>query len=173
MIRKQPPKGFTLIEMIASLLLMGIIGAIAGLGMVQIIDGFLFSKDNAETVQKSQLVMARLAKEFQNITSISAIPAPSGLSLTYSRNRLDPTDTHTLSYDPAADTLKLDGDLLISEVSRFQLRYYPHYYHNTTNHSGEYSPECRIIEIQLELSGAGGTVVNFENRLFLRELVTP
>lgn len=159
--------------MIASLMLMGIIGAIAGLGMVQILDGFLFSKDSAETVQKAQIVMARLVKEFQDIASISAVPSPSGTSLTFSRNRLDPSETRILAYDSAADALRLDGDVLTSGVDRFQLRYYPHYYHNSANHSGEFSPECRIIEIQLDMSGPGGTVIRFENRVFLRALIAP
>lgn len=63
--------GFTLIEMIASLAIVGILAAIAGIGLVQITEGFLLSRAGAESAQKAQLVMARMVKEFNYITDVA------------------------------------------------------------------------------------------------------
>jgi len=65
-------KGFTLIEMIASLAIVGILAAIAGLGLVQITEGFLLSRAGAESAQKAQLAMTRMVKEFNTITDVSS-----------------------------------------------------------------------------------------------------
>ena len=65
-------RGFTLIEMIASLAIVGILAAIAGLGLVQITEGFLLSRAGAESAQKAQLAMTRMVKEFTTITDVSS-----------------------------------------------------------------------------------------------------
>lgn len=65
-------RGFTLIEMVASLAIVGILAAIAGLGLVQITEGFLLSRAGAESAQKAQLAMTRMVKEFTTITDVSS-----------------------------------------------------------------------------------------------------
>lgn len=56
-------KGFTLIEMIVVMVLVGILAAGAGLGIVTMAQGYIFSKDNAEVSEKAQLAMARISRE--------------------------------------------------------------------------------------------------------------
>jgi prepilin-type N-terminal cleavage/methylation domain-containing protein len=63
--------GFTLIEMIASLAIVAILAAIAGIGLVRITEGFTLSRTAAEMAQKTQLAMARMEKEFNQITEVS------------------------------------------------------------------------------------------------------
>lgn len=56
-------KGFTLIEMIAVLLLVGIMAAVAGMGIVTAVQGYIFSRDNAAISEKAQLAVARINRE--------------------------------------------------------------------------------------------------------------
>jgi len=69
--------GFTLIEIIVTLLLVGILAGIAGFGFTQGARAFLFSKDAYAISQKSQLVLERMKKTFINISGITHADAAS------------------------------------------------------------------------------------------------
>lgn len=55
--------GFTLIEMIVVLILVGIMATFAGLAIVMGVQGFMFSKNNAAISEKAQLALARINRE--------------------------------------------------------------------------------------------------------------
>ena len=63
--------GFTLIEIIVSLVLVGIMAVVAGMGIVSASRAFIFSRDAAEISQKSQLAMNRLTKSIADWTSLT------------------------------------------------------------------------------------------------------
>lgn len=78
--------GFTLIEVIISLVLMGIMAVMVGMGFVRITQGFLFSKMNAATLQKGQIAMTRISQEINNIVSISSsLPATTITFISYKK----------------------------------------------------------------------------------------
>lgn len=56
-------KGFTLIEMIAILILVGVMASLAGLGIITAVQGYIFSKDNAAVSEKAQLAIFRINRE--------------------------------------------------------------------------------------------------------------
>src|SRR4030042_134696 len=83
--KKRPDeKGFTLIEVIVTLVLVGITAALAGMWIVSVANGYIFTKMNANTVQKAQLAMTRLAKEFAAIQSVNA-STTNDTQITYTR----------------------------------------------------------------------------------------
>ena len=97
--------GFTLLEIVVSLVLLGIIGALAGMGFASISQGFISAKRNAETVQKGQMAITRLLDEFGSI-STQAVSATTQTSITYAFNG----ENHTISWDGVNDsTLLLNG----------------------------------------------------------------
>ena len=59
----QRQQGFTLIEMIAVLILVGMMSAVAGLGIVKYVQGYLFAKDNAAISANAQLAIARISRD--------------------------------------------------------------------------------------------------------------
>lgn len=78
MIKKQG--GFTLVEVIAVLLLMGIVALALSTTLVAAVDGYLFAKDSADAAQKAQLALSRISRELLQATKISSA---NGTTLTY------------------------------------------------------------------------------------------
>ena len=64
-------RGFTLIEIIASLVIVGLMATVAGFGIVQMAKAFVFAKDTTTLTQKNELAMTRLRMSLQNLTSIA------------------------------------------------------------------------------------------------------
>lgn len=65
-------KGFSLIEVIISMVLVGLLAAVAGMGIVAGAQSYVMAKENAATNQKVQLAMSRLNREFTELTSITS-----------------------------------------------------------------------------------------------------
>ena len=150
-------KGFTLIEIIATLVLSGILAGIAGMGLVQMSKSFVFTKQNMGTLQKGQLAMLRILKEFTNISSISA---SNNTSITFvSEHRSGGTITYALSLSGTTLLLQKDGgdqNILVNNVNDFDLLYYDTYDADSANTwtNGTSS----LIQATLDLNGAGGVV---------------
>jgi hypothetical protein len=61
--------GFVLIELVTTLILIGFIGAFAGLFIYSGINGFLASKRNSEAALKAQVAMDRISAELRSINA--------------------------------------------------------------------------------------------------------
>jgi prepilin-type N-terminal cleavage/methylation domain-containing protein len=126
--------GFTLIEMIASLAIVAVLAAIAGIGLVQITEGFVLSRSGAETAQKAQLAMTRMVKEFNHITDVSV---GSSLSIRFDSfhadEALDPIRSFSITWNgTVGDPLLLTcldcpggsiSEPLVDDVAVFDINY--------------------------------------------------
>lgn len=65
--------GFTLIEIIVSLVIMGILSIIAGTGIVAGLNGWMTARENVHLTQKAQLALQRMSREFLEHTDILGI----------------------------------------------------------------------------------------------------
>ncbi|MFA4915108.1 MAG: type II secretion system protein [Syntrophales bacterium] len=151
--------GFTLVEIITSIVIMAIIGVIAGVGLSKIATGYVLSKKNTEIAQHGQIAITRLRKEFRAIKSIS-----NGAVSTLTYKRLNQTVTQDVSIcwsgtESSPLLLKMNavdctgGDILIDKVKLFRLNYC-----GTSSCSGSYLPgTTSIIEVTLELIGYDNT----------------
>jgi prepilin-type N-terminal cleavage/methylation domain-containing protein len=162
-------KGFTLIEIVVSIVVMAIIAVIAGVGFIEIAKGYTFSRKNAVTAQQGQIAMARLKKEFSNIQSVTSSSAN---SITYRRCSdssppCAPLKDVTISWAGGNGPLLIDGDTLVGPVASFNLKYY---YYNPASSSfstSSYSNSTSIMEITLQLIAAEGTVMSITDRINL------
>jgi prepilin-type N-terminal cleavage/methylation domain-containing protein len=109
--------GFTFIEVIMAIVIIAIISVLAGMGLVQITNAYVFAKKNAVAAEQAQITLTRLAKEFSAIQSISAATAT---SMTYTRSGT----SHTLTWAGADQPIMLDGDILMDKVNSFNLSCY-------------------------------------------------
>jgi prepilin-type N-terminal cleavage/methylation domain-containing protein len=117
--------GFTLIEIIVSLVLLGIMAAIAGMGLVAVSRGYIFTKENAHISQKAQLAVDRLSKELLELNDITDATTTS-IAFTGSQG------TRLFGYVPVEKAVKIaeessvplaDGDILVDNVSGFALSF--------------------------------------------------
>ncbi|MCG6535326.1 MAG: prepilin-type N-terminal cleavage/methylation domain-containing protein [Syntrophales bacterium LBB04] len=154
--------GFTLIEIIVSILLIGILSAIAGMGLVQVGKGYVLSKQNSETVQKLQIAMARMVKELGAATTIASATAT---SVTYTRP--GPV-TNTIAY--AGNTIQIAGNTLIDNVTAFSMAYYDAPDSNAALSLPVAAPaKIRQVVITLTVSGANNQASTLVNRINVLE----
>lgn len=170
--RKTNEKGFTLIEIVVTLLLVGITAALAGMWIISVTNGYIFTRNNMETTQKAQLAMTRLVKEFKAIT---AVGSNSANSISYTRSDIalgSVTSTVALS----GSELQLNGNALADNVNEFTLRYCDHVADaaNATNAgnncSAGWTSTSRLIFITLKLTGAGNVVSTFTDNVAPRNM---
>ena len=132
--KREFDQGFTLIEVVMSLVVIAIIGVVAGRGFLEIIAGYKMSKETALVTQQAQITMARIKKELASLTSISC---GSDKMITYkiTRSATESEDTATI-YQTVDNKIQLktgstctacstcaDGDTLVESVSEFSLSY--------------------------------------------------
>jgi len=125
--------GFTLVELIIVLLLVAVISALAGLGIVTGLKGYVFAKENASITQKAQLTMSRLSRELLESADITVANAGAatfqyldgyrslGIVGTGTNKEIKIVDGATSSLLPPDDTR---GDVLINNVNSFTITYY-------------------------------------------------
>jgi prepilin-type N-terminal cleavage/methylation domain-containing protein len=65
--------GFTLLEIIVSLVLLGLLTAIFGMGLVAAVQSHEFRRANVDLTQKSQLAMTRIQRELMELIRVTAV----------------------------------------------------------------------------------------------------
>jgi prepilin-type N-terminal cleavage/methylation domain-containing protein len=126
MIKKSNKQGFTLIEVIVTLALVGITAALAGLWIVSVASGYVFTKMNSETAQKAQLAVTRLTKEFNAIKSLDA--ASNESTIVYTRSDADwPEKEVTVTFNSEDEKLLIgeqdEQHILTDNLETFTVAY--------------------------------------------------
>lgn len=65
--------GFTLLEIIISIALLGLLTAIFGMGLVAAVQSHEFSRTNVDVTQKSQLAMTRIQRELMELIRVTEV----------------------------------------------------------------------------------------------------
>ena len=171
--RMSNEKAFTLIEVIVSLVLIGILAAVAGFGLVKITEGYVFSKKNAETVQKAQIAMARIVKELSAAekapAAATAITTADETSVTYTRQ--EPIGSNTFipyTITLTGSTVQINGTTLVDNVTAFTLAYL-NAVGGTLSVPVAVPANIRWIDIALTVRGANDQLSTFNNRVNILE----
>lgn len=157
--------GFTLLEVVASIVLIAIVSMIAAAAVVYVARGFVLVSTGTEIARNVHIATSRIIKELESLDSISSA---SGNALSYTID----VSGYTLSYDGA--TLFLDSNPSNGPVpllkgffdnSSFQFRYLDSFDDTTTS-----TTATEMVEIWMKMDLGNGSSVEFTTRVFLRNL---
>ena len=166
-------KGLILIELIMTIILIGIIATFTGFFIYSGINGYLRVQQISNGSLDAQRALDRISLELRDITQIT--PTPSATSVTYKSNaqRDDGTPvltgTRTLKYEGNTNTIFIRVEpndyALLENVSSFNMSY------DTRNLDNDPGPvdEVAYIDVEFNLQGIG---TKFTTRIFPRNLVT-
>jgi len=158
-------KGFTLVEVIVSIVILGILGVFMSMGIARIIEGYMFTRDNADTALKGQIAFARMSKELRSIEQVNMGDIT---SLTYSYNRDgNSIANRTIAWAGSSSPLLLGGNILTDEVKDFKITYY-----NSFDSAGDnnWMTTSKLIHIALTLQGASDEISSFSTWILPRNL---
>lgn len=153
-----------MIELIATMLIIGLVGAIGAVGFSDAIRGYLIAEDSAELAQEAQVVLTKLNVELMHM---NATTASSSTAITYQPVfELPPSaTTHTFSYNNGTGVLSWDGQTLVDDVSGFSFAYYDDQ-DDPSPTVGLQPNGTTVIEVSLTLQNAAGGNQTFTQRIF-------
>jgi prepilin-type N-terminal cleavage/methylation domain-containing protein len=76
--------GFTLIEIVVALVLVGIMSVFAGLFMSTFLNGYFLVKNNSDAAMKTQMALDRISVELKDVSAVTAITDNSLITYTNS-----------------------------------------------------------------------------------------
>jgi prepilin-type N-terminal cleavage/methylation domain-containing protein len=156
-------KGFTLIELTTAIVIVSILSVMAGMGLVQIANGYAFARKNAVAAEQAQIVLARVAKELTGIEVIS--PSSTATSMIYKRVGTS-EQSHILAWTAAADQpLTLDNDTLIDKVQSFSIAYYDYDYLTRTYTARTTYSATAVIELTFSIKVYNDIPLTFVQRV--------
>ena len=155
-------KGFTLVELIVTLVLVGIIGTFTTLFMYTGLNGYLKAKDTSEGALKAQIALDRISLELKDINNISEFNSDTNIN--YTSETLPGSRKIFLNGDKIE--LDVDGTAnpLLDTVVSFDLE--PTY--TDLNHYADGNLEVGSIEISFTV---GEIERPFSARIFPRNMV--
>jgi len=162
--------GFTLIELVLTLVLIGIIGTFTSLFVYSGIRGYITTRQTSEGALQAQIAMDRISLELRDINSLANTPvvAPADMSLSYKSETL--SGTRELKYDSTQNAILISVDngsndykLLKNVSSCTLLLTYLNLDHDTAPVN-----EVAYIDLNFKLDGIGR---EFRTRIFPRYLV--
>jgi prepilin-type N-terminal cleavage/methylation domain-containing protein len=110
-------KGFTLLEITATLMIIVFISGLAGFSIVNYIDAYTMHKQHSELTQQARLVINRLVNEFVHITEMRRASADEIVFCSRFNNLKDTS----ISYQD--NCLKINNVVCADRISDFKLRY--------------------------------------------------
>jgi prepilin-type N-terminal cleavage/methylation domain-containing protein len=166
-------QGFTMIELIVVVVVLGMLVLGGIFGVKQIMDGYSLAQANATSTQKAQNALGRITIELSHITYNSSggrynISAGTANSVTYTANFGGADETHTI--DQNTNQARFDTDStkpLTDGVAANGLQF--SYWDGNGNSVGATAPDMRLIEIALTVQVTPTVTRTYNARVALQQ----
>jgi prepilin-type N-terminal cleavage/methylation domain-containing protein len=157
-------KGFTLVELIVTLVLVGIIGTFTTLFMYTGLNGYLRAKDTSEGALKAQIALDRISLELKDIDTIDLGNFSNDTRIYYTSVTLP--GNRRIILNGSVISLDVDGNMnpLLDGVSDFTLRIIP----QELNYFADNKDEVQAIDVSFKV---GDIERIFSARIFPRNMV--
>ena len=157
-------KGFTLVELIVTLVLVGIIGTFTTLFMYTGLNGYLRAKDTSEGALKAQIALDRISLELRDIDNIDLATFNNDTQIDYTSVTLP--GNRKILFNGGVISLDVNGNAnaLLDEVSDFTLRMTP----QELNYFADNKDEVQAIDVSFKV---GDIERAFSARIFPRNMV--
>lgn len=157
--------GFTLIELICAIVILGIIGVGAGLGLTAFMKSWVITNENAGLSQKAQSAMARMRVELSH-TRVTDFEIGSATQIKYTPIFSDEETPkeHTISLAPQQHAVTLDNHTLADRVSGLEFKYFETF---DGSAKSTVTPKTKLVQIKLTMTGTNNTPHIFITRVKL------
>ncbi len=157
-----PQKGFTLVELIVTIVLVGIIGTFTTLFIYTGLNGYLRAKDTSEGALKAQIALDRISMELRDIDDIGTFTDNAQIDYTSTDRIL--TGDRKILYSNGIISLDVDGSAneLLDGVSNFAMSL------TAADLNADGNDEVQAITVSFNLGEIGRL---FSARIFPRNMV--
>jgi prepilin-type N-terminal cleavage/methylation domain-containing protein len=162
-------KGFTLIELVTTLILIGMIGAFAGFFLYTGVRGFLTSRFSSETALQAQAALDRIGLELRQIQTL-VNPIPTATDIGY--RSIDPSlpGIRRINYNSANREIliSVDGNsnALLDNVNTFAFG------RTTQDLDGDGNNEISQITVTFTVrSAASDSEIGFSAQIYPRSMI--
>ena len=169
-------KGFTLIEIIVTLVLIGILAAVAGLGIVRATQAYLFTRDVSAISQKAQAAIARLNKTFVNISDVNisgGTPSSQAITVTIERDNTYITETYNFSGTSLTLTISGSTNTLLDDLDAGASGFVYLKNDGSTWTTSSDKKDLSRIQVNLAMNSSGGKTVGFTGSFVPRNIYRP
>jgi len=162
--------GFSLIELVLTIVLIGIIGTFTSLFVYSGIRGYITTRQTSEGALQAQIALDRISLELREINILTSTPDTAAPDLSVSYKSAVLSGTRELKYDSTQEAILISVDSgsnyhkLLENVSSCDLTLT---YLNIDHDTGPVD-EVESVDFVFELDGIGK---EFRTRIFPRHLV--
>lgn len=166
-------RGFTLIEFIVVMVVLGILMSVGLFGLQRAMDGYNLARASASSTQKAQNALGRITIELSHIIYNSSlgrysISAGTGNSITYTANFGGADETHTINQSASLVRLDNNDNLpLIDQVTANGLQF--SYLDGNGSPVAATGTDMRLIEVALTIQVNAGVTRTFNARVALQQ----
>lgn len=173
---KRKLQGFTLIELVITILILGILGSVVGVGLTESVLAFQTSNKVTDTTSKLRMASERLAREIRTVrrhpadTSSYHFTARDSDDMTFQRIASDGVSVETVTIDGSGGstiTLGYGTDyILTDQVSSFTFNYYQA--DGSTASAHPINSDIAFVEFEIVLTDGNGNTYPQKTRVALR-----